>query len=439
MTPDPARRRLGRRPGFRRLLALRALSQAADGTVQVGMAAYLLFSPTEQPDAWSIAAILALTFLPFTLLGPFVSPLLDVWSRRQVLVVSDLVRAGLSLLVGVLILTGATAGGWRLVLFATLLVLLSVNRFMLAGLTAGLQHVVDEDEYLAASSILPMVGPLGVVFGALLGLGARLGLAPWLGLEVANAVVFWAAALLFLGSVALGLGFRRDALGPSPGAARVRVAQVGRELAVALQHLAGRPVAALAIAMLFGVRLMFGLFFVAVILAFRNLLSDDPATALADLTLWGTLTGVGFIAASAVVPMLGRWFGLRWAAVAVLVAVGLAAGVGLGGGRVALLGASVAVGLGTQCYKIAADTFVQAHVAEEFKGRVFTFQDMTFNAAFVLAAVVAAVLLPQTGIGVGVAPGLAAAWLLLAVAFWWASSRIGAEEFEKGTKDLGPR
>ena len=88
-------------------MTLRALSQSADGTVQVGMAAYLLFSPASQPDAWSIAAILAITFLPFTLLGPFVSPLLDTWSRRQVAVVSDVVRALLSALVGVLILFGA--------------------------------------------------------------------------------------------------------------------------------------------------------------------------------------------------------------------------------------------------------------------------------------------------------------------------------------------
>ena len=64
-----ALRRLWRHAGFRRLLTLRALSQSADGTVQVGMAAYLLFSPASQPDAWSIAAILAITFLPFTLLG----------------------------------------------------------------------------------------------------------------------------------------------------------------------------------------------------------------------------------------------------------------------------------------------------------------------------------------------------------------------------------
>lgn len=436
MAVGSAIRRLWGRPGFRRLLTLRVLSQAADGTVQVGMASYLLFSPASQPDAWSIAAILAITFLPFTVLGPFLSPLLDTWSRRQVAVLSDAARATLSVLVGVLILFGATTGGWQVAMFAALLLLLSINRFMLAGLTAGLQHVVDEDEYLTASSILPMVGPMGVVIGALLGMGARLGLAPWLGADPANAIVFWVAALLFVGSVVLGLGFGRDALGPRPGATRVGVAQVGRELADAFAHLRTRRVARLAIGVLFGARLLFGLFSVAVILAFRNVLNDDPVAALADLTLWGTLTGVGFIGASAVVPPLVRLIGLRWTAVAVLLLAGVASGVALTGVEALLLGLSVGVGLGTQCYKIAADTFVQAHVEEEFKGRVFTFYDMAFNGAFVLAAVVAAVVLPTTGIGPGVAPGVAASWLLLAVALWWSSARIGAAEFEKGTEDL---
>ncbi len=89
-----ALRRLWRHASFRRLLALRTLSQAADGTLQVGMASYILFSPQSQPDAWAIAGVLALTLLPFTVIGPFVSPLLDRWSRRNVALYSDIARAG---------------------------------------------------------------------------------------------------------------------------------------------------------------------------------------------------------------------------------------------------------------------------------------------------------------------------------------------------------
>ena len=87
-----ALRRLWRHAPFRRLLALRTLSQAADGTLQVGMASYILFSPQSQPDAASIAGVLALTLLPYTLLGPFVAPLLDRWPRRNVALYSDVTR-----------------------------------------------------------------------------------------------------------------------------------------------------------------------------------------------------------------------------------------------------------------------------------------------------------------------------------------------------------
>ncbi|MDO5092260.1 MAG: MFS transporter [Propionibacteriaceae bacterium] len=436
MAVGSALRRLLRQPGFRRLLSLRVLSQAADGTLQVGMASYLLFSPMSQPDAWSIAAILAITFLPFTVLGPFVSPLLDVWSRRQVAVVSDIIRASLCALIGVLIFVSATHGNWEVVLFAALLVAMSINRFMLAGLTAGLQHVVEPDEYLTASAILPMVGPMGVVIGAVLGIAGRLGLAPVLGDDPANAVVFWVAAVLFTGSVALGLGFRRDALGPSEGASRTRASEVWRDLAAAGRHLAVRPVPMLAITGLAAMRLLFGLFSVAIILGFRNLIHIDPIDALADLTLWGTLTGVGFISASAVVPPVARFVGLRVSVAVMLGIAALATATMMLGGREVLLVASVFVGLGAQGYKILADTMVQAGIDEAFKGRVFTFYDMAFNGAFVLAGVVAALTLPVTGIDAATLPVLTGLWLLLAAAFAGVAHRIGPGSFEKGTEDL---
>ena len=50
---------------FRRLLAVRVAVQSSDGVLQVALAAYVLFSPERQPDAASIAIVLAITLLPF--------------------------------------------------------------------------------------------------------------------------------------------------------------------------------------------------------------------------------------------------------------------------------------------------------------------------------------------------------------------------------------
>ncbi|MGV8847628.1 MFS transporter, partial [Tessaracoccus sp.] len=399
MQIGPALRRLWRHAPFRRLLILRILSQAGDGTLQVGMASYILFSPQSQPDAWAIAGVLAITLLPFTVVGPFVSTLLDRWSRRQVTVISDIVRASLGLLIGVLIAFGLTDGIWEVAFYGALLVAMSVNRFMLAGLSAGLQYTVEPDEYLTSSSIIPTVGPLGVVIGAVLGFGARVGLGPVIGATQADAVVFLVAAVLFSGSVMVARGFHRDALGPEPGQPRSSSGEVWRGLGEALRHLRSRPAAGLALVGIFVSRLLFGVFSVAVILAIRNFFNTDPDEALADLTLWGLATGAGFLVCTAVVPLLARRLGLLRTAILVMVVAAVAqASAALWPSMGVLFVASFFIGLGVQSFKICIDTVVQAHVDERYKGRVFTFYDVGFNFAFVLAAVLAALTLPDTGV-----------------------------------------
>ncbi|MGO1383592.1 MAG: MFS transporter [Arachnia sp.] len=440
MSIAPALTRLWRHEPFRRLLTLRLLSQAGDGTLQVGMASYILFSPQSQPNAWAIAGVLAITLLPYTVLGPFAGTLLDRWSRRQVTVISDIIRAVLALLVGLLIASGLTEGVWEVVFYAALLVAMSVNRFMLAGLSAGLQYTVEPDEYLSSSSIIPTVGPLGVVIGAILGFGARVGLGPVIGPNNADAVVFGVAAVLFAGSVVIARGFHRDALGPEPGQPRSSVTEVWHGLTLALRHLSARPAAGLALVGMFVSRLLFGLFSVVVILAVRNFFNTDPDAALADLTIWGLATGAGFISSTVLVPLLARRLGLLRTAIAVLVLCVVAQLLpvflqSMG----ALFVASFFIGLGVQSFKIAVDTIVQAHVEESYKGRVFTFYDVGFNGAFVLAAVIAALAFPDTGISVVGFAVMTLTYAGLLAAFIIVARRIGTTAFEKGTEDLTSR
>lgn len=248
-------------------MVLRILSQAGDGTLQVGMASYILFSPQTQPNAWAIAGVLAITLLPFTVIGPFVSPLLDRWSRRDVALWSDVVRTALTIVLGLIIWFGLTSGAWAIVLFGALLIAMSVNRFMLAGLSAGLQHTVDEDEYLTASSLVPTVGPLGVIVGAAAGLVTRFAFDGVLTPNQTDGLVFGLAAILFLGSVWACYGFAPDALGPDePSTGSTKVRDVATGLAQAGRHLRTRPVAILGLLQMAITRLLFGLLSVAVIL-----------------------------------------------------------------------------------------------------------------------------------------------------------------------------
>jgi MFS family permease len=186
-------------------------------------------------------------------------------------------------------------------------------------------------------------------------------------------------------------------------------------------------------------RLLFGLLSVAVILAARNLWHpvDQPAPALADITLWGLFTGAGFILAAPLVPLLVRPLGLGRTAPALLLGASVAsAAAAFASGKWPIFVLSFLTGLAVQSFKICVDTIVQAHVDEGFKGRVFTFYDMAFNGAFVLAGVVAAFVLPPTGLSVVAFLGIAATYLACAGAFVAARNRLGVASFEKGTEDL---
>lgn len=434
-------RRLWKHEPFRRLLTLRILSQAADGTLQVGMASYILFSPQSQPDAWAIAGVLALTLLPFTVIGPFVSPLLDRWSRRNVALYSDITRACLATLIGVIIFGGLTSGGWLVVLYGALLLAMSISRFMLAGLSAGLQHTVDRAEFLAASSIVPTIGPIGVVLGAAIGVGVRFGFGGVLGADQANSLVFLIAAAGFVGSVLVCRGFAPSALGPSSDEATSGggVRSVLRGLAEAGRHLRTRPTAIVALTLMAVTRLLFGLLSVAVILAARHLWHPvtDPDAALGDLSVWGVATGAGFILAAPLVPVLVRRFGLGVSAVSILVGAASASLVSaLTTWKLGLFAISFVIGLAVQSFKICVDTIVQAHVDDQYKGRVFTFYDMAYNGAFVLAGVLAAFVLPSSGLSVVAFVGIALAYAACAAVMVAARRRLGSATFEEGTGSL---
>ena len=162
---------------FRRLFAVRIGSQLTDGVFQVALASYVVFAPERAPGPGAIASALAVVLLPFSVLGPFVGVLLDRWSRRQVLAWSNFVRVGL-----VAVLALAVHAELRgPALFGLVLASLSVNRFLLAGLSASLPHVVGEEDLITANALTPTAGTLAFLTGLALGTGARIG---WEGLGV---------------------------------------------------------------------------------------------------------------------------------------------------------------------------------------------------------------------------------------------------------------
>jgi MFS family permease len=428
-------RQLWRHRYFRRLLAVRIAAQSCDGVLQIALAAYVLFSPERQPDAASVATVLAITLLPFSILGPFVGVVLDRWSRRQILVIVSLARTALAVGLAALVATGLRTGTVESVFYGLVLVAMSLNRFLLAALSASLPHTIDPSEYMVANSVVPTVGPAGVLVGAGVATGLRLGLGTIMKDYHANAILFLVAAAGFVLSAALALRIPRQRLGPDE-AEPTRARDVVIGLVQAFAHLRDRRAAGLGLATIFGHRIIYGVVTVATILVYRNYFHtlDQVDAAIADLGLLVVFTGAGFVCAAVVTPPMAAKFGVRAWIIACL--IGSAVFQLMPGAiyaKVPLMIAAFLLGLTAQNIKICVDTLVQAHIDDDVKGRVFVIYDMIFNVALVLAAVMGAAILPANGKSVPILVVLAAGYLAVAAAFAVLSRGLSMNE---GTESL---
>jgi MFS family permease len=428
-------RQLVRHRLFRRLLSVRVATQTADGVLQVALASFVLFSPQRQPDAASVATVLAITLLPFSILGPFVGVVLDRWSRRQIMVVLDLARAVLAVGLAILVGSGMRTGWSDAAFYVGVLLAMSLNRFLLAALSAALPHTIDAGEYMVANSVMPTIGPLGTVVGVGLGTTLRVVLGNQMPDYRANAVLFCLAGTGWLVSMALALRIPRRSLGPDePDPALAR--EIVRGLVDALRHLRQRRAAGLGLVAIGLHRVVYGVVTVAMILVFRNYLNapTDVNPALADLGLLAVVTAAGFVAAAAVAPPLSARWGVRRLIIGAFGASALFQLVpGAIFSQVPLLVAGFLLGVTAQAIKLCVDTLVQAHVDDEFKGRVFVVYDMIFNVALVVAAVIGAAILPADGVSVPIVVALAVAYALLGVWFALVSRNLSMDE---GTESL---
>ena len=81
-----------------------------------------------------------------------------------------------------------------------------------------------------------------------------------------------------------------------------------------------------------------------------------------------------------------------------------------------------------QGVKICVDTVLQRTVEEGFRGRVFTVYDTLFNVAFVAAAVVTALTLPESGRAPVSIVALAATYAVVGGGYWWACTRLPGDQ-----------
>jgi len=408
--------------GFRRLLSVRLVSQCADGMFTVGLATLFFFSPENAATAGAVAAAFAVLLLPFTVVGPWAGVFLDRWRRRQVLVVGNFVRTALTLLVALLMITAGVGPA----VYVLALVTLSVNRFLLAALSASQPKVVAGELLLTANSVSPTLGSVASFVGG--GIGAGLSLLMAKG-EARDAVALAVAALLQAAAATLALRLGKNQLGPDePSRVPLNraLAVVGHGLADGARYLVARRTPAQALGIMAWHRLLYGMVLMASILISRNLL-NDPNNLSAGIATFAEIiaaTGVGFFVAVLVTPVVSPRLGgpHRWIVVCLLVAMASQVLLVINVTLPWVLAGAVVLGFAAQAAKIAVDTIVQRDTADAFRGRAFALYDVLYNAAFVGAAAFGAVTLPDTGWSRGAFAALAAAYLLGALVYWRAPS-----------------
>ncbi|WP_433417391.1 MFS transporter [Microtetraspora malaysiensis] len=400
---------------FRRLFGTRLLSQFSDGIFQVAVAGFAFFSPEKQATAAEIAAGMAVLFLPYSLLGPFVGVFIDRWSRRQILVIAPFVRGTLLVLTAALLAVGASDA----VFYTAALAVLGVNRFFLAALGASLPHVVPSDRLMIANAVTPTSGTVLTFVGAGVGFLLRFAIGPETGGTVALLIV---SGVVFGFSALIARTMPRELLGPAYDPDRPRASEMIRDVLAGLlngaRHILARRPAAAALGAMATHRLLYGLSIALVVMLYRYYFTTDAEVALKGITLVVATSGVGFFVAALITPWGSQRFGIEnWVPMMLASCGVLELVLCLPFQQWGFLVGGFVLGVGGQSVKICADTVVQRDVDDVYLGRVFSIYDMLFNATTVLGALIAATILPPNGKSYAALCVIAGAYVLGALGY----------------------
>ncbi|WP_441954197.1 MFS transporter [Nocardia sp. 2TAF39] len=404
--PVSLRAALCESPGVSRLAVVRFTGQFGDGMFQAALSGAILFNPERQTDPLAVAAGFAVLLLPYSLIGPYAGALLDRWDRRTVLLVANVVRAGLIGVVSVGLLAGI--GETPLLLLA--LAVVGISRFVLAGVSAALPRV------LAQAWLVPMNSVFATVASGCAGLGAATSVAV-IGLigagDFASAV---AVAISGAGSVlgaVLAAGFRPRVLGPeaeaTAGENTVHAIATGlRTGAVAVWESVQVTTAMLGIGTH---RIVFGVNTLIMVLVLRQAPLDGFGIngGLVGFGVAIAATAAGMLVAAVAAPLLIPRFGRPCTVVAslftaTLVQLTLVTPIVFADSATAvqrahqlLLVGAFLLGLAGQTIKLTGDATMQIDIDDARRGQVFALQDTVFNIAFVLAIALAALVMPENG------------------------------------------
>ena len=385
-----------------RLIAIRWSAQLTDGLYQSALASYVLFSPERQASATAAAIAFTTVLLPYSLIGPFVGTILDKYSRRQILFFANLARTITLMIVAAAILLNAT--GFEL----TLIVLISfgINRLILAGLSASLPRVVKREILVAANALTVTGGTIAIVLGGGIGIGLRNIFESQNGADQVDAALVLFGALGYFISALFSLRLRRDELGPTKG--EISAANKNwkdgfsqmREGFVYLKSNKDSGIGICAVAIQRGG--LTALTLMALILERNTFHSpSNPDAGLSGFARAITIAGIGIMLGAVISPAAVRRFGRhRWMRIAMLIASFGPMIFIFSQSEIAMIAMGFVSGFGGQGVKVTNDALVQEKISDDYRGRVFAVYDVVVNAAIVSGSLIAAAVMPKTGLGI---------------------------------------
>jgi MFS family permease len=405
---------------FRRLFATRLVSQTGDGIVTAGVGTYVFFNATTFPNPAAAASAFVVLYVPYSLVGPFAGVLIDRWSRRQILVLSALVRA-------VFVATTAAvmaAGSRGVLLYTCVLLVLGVNRFFLASLSAALPHVVAEHKLVMANSVSPTGGGIMSAVGGIVALGLNAATGDT---ERGAAITVLVAGVCYVAAGVVALTMRRDLLGPvraagaaAPGRVLRELRVVASQLAAGARYAASRRGPASALGALGGGKIAFGILLVMAILLYRNDFYPSSAkVAESHFATLVTVAAIGYGCAALVIPPIARRISKRACIAVLLVASAVVTGaLGETFNQIAFLAWGFLVYLASQGVAICATTILQEETDDAYRGRLFSFYDVMYNVPLAAGALLSAAFLPLNGRSPETVGGVAIGYLVIAMGYW---------------------
>ncbi|MCX6434703.1 MAG: MFS transporter [Actinomycetes bacterium] len=401
-----------RHPRLSRLFAARWIGQATDGIFQSALASFVLFSPERETNALNAALAFTVVLLPYSIVGPFIGTVLDRVSRQRAIFFSNFIRGLDLLLISFLIFQGKTGVELTIaVLFA-----FGINRLILAGLSAGLPLLTDQPSLISANAMAVTGGSILVVLGGGLGFGIRKVFESVSNANHSDAVIILVASGGYFLASLFTLRLSKYEIGPlehekkSPSFTQGFI-EMRDGFSFLNRHTdALRGIFATAVQR----GSLTALLLLALLLERNTFHSpDNPDAGLSGLALALSIAGIGITCGALIAPLgvsrLGRH---RWIRLMILlntlppiILVFVQQPIPLY--IVAFLGSFFG-----QSLKVTNDALVQSKINDYFRGRVFAVYDVVVNGAIVSGALIAALILPASGISV-VLPLMVSAFSLL--------------------------